>query len=450
MVTVSKQITRLEHSAIKLTVTVAKHDVCSEYDKLITDYCKTIAIPGFRKGKVPKAVLEKKLGDSLKDEVLNCLLDKASGSIFDDPQFPPQDRPLSYSSPAIEERPVFDLNADMVFSIVYDVFPQVTMGQWQGLEIEVPDVSIADEDINRELEHIRERNAVVQDKSGGGSADKGDVVTVNYAELTESGEIEAGTERQDFVFTLGSGHNLFKFDEDIIAMKKGETKDIIKAYPEDFEDKDLAGKTKRIRVSLTALKEKRFPALDDDFAQDIDEKYHTLEDLKNSIRERFAKDMEERLRDFKLNALIEKIMETTPVDLPESMIRFQLENQWRNLVRQMNVPADTMTPKEADEVFEQWRPDVRKRLHSRLIVETLVHNLGFAVSDEEKKARIRYIAAASNNPVEEVTAYYDKEETRRYLEEEIQEQKLFERLLAENRVKLGDKKNYLEFIGNNG
>ena len=448
--TVSKQITRLEHSAIKLTVTVAKHDVCSEYDKLITDYCKDLALPGFRKGKVPKTVLEKKLGDSFKDEILNHLLEKFSASIFDDPQFPPRDRPLSYSSPIIEEKPVLDLNADMVFSIVYDVFPQVSLVQWQGLEIEAPDPEVTEEDINRELERIRERNAVVQDKNDGDAANSGDVVTVNYAELTESGEIEAGTERQDFVFTLGSGHNLFKFDEAIIAMKKGETKDIIKTYPEDFEDQNLAGKTKKIRVSLTALKEKRFPVLDDDFAQDIDEKYHTLEDLKNSIRERFAKDMEERLREFKLNALLEKIMETTPVDLPESMIRFQLENQWRNLARQMNMSADASALQGADQVFEQWRPEARKKLHSRLIVETLIGDLGFTVSDEEKKARIEYIAAASASSVEEISAYYDKEETREYLEEEIKEQKLFERLLAENRVKLGDKKNYLEFMGNNG
>jgi trigger factor len=435
---------------IKLTITIPKHEVCSEYEKLVTNYCKSLPVPGFRRGKVPKAVLEKKFGDTLRGETLSSLLENASDTIFDDPQFPQNDRPLSYSDPVIEKQPVLDLNNDLVFSLLYDVFPQVNLGKWQGFEVEVPDVSVTEEDIHEELERIRERNAVVQDKNDGDSAAKGDVVTINYAELTGAGEVEAGSERQDFVFTLGSGHNLFKFDEDIIGMKKGETRTVEKTYPESFEYEELAGKTKNIRISLTALKEKLFPVLDDDFAQDVDEKYHTLDELKNSIRQRLTKDLEKHLRNLKLTSLLDKIMETTPVDLPESMIRYQLEIQWKNLAHQMNMPADVLTTRftkaNADELFDQWRPDTRKSLQGRLIMNTLIEELGFTASDEEKKAHIAYIAATNGSSTEEVVAHYNKEGERDYLEDEIKEQKLFERLLAENHVKLGNKKNYFEFI----
>jgi trigger factor len=456
MVTVSKEINRLEHSAIKLTLKVEKDEVCSQYDHIVRDYCKSIQIPGFRKGKVPKAVLERKFGDSLKGDVLNHLLEKVMMEVFDDESFPKEDRPLPYSTPQIQEEPVLDLGADLIFSVIYDVFPGVPIGQWKGLEVEVPEVQITDGDIQQELEKIRDRNAIVQDKDDDAPAATGDVVTVNYSELTDTGEVEAGTERQDFVFTIGSGHNLFKFDDDILGMKKGSSRDIEKTYPEDFDHKDLAGKTKKIRVSLTALKEKKLPDLDDEFAQDVDEKYKTLDDLKASIKDRFAKHLEDRLRAVKIDKILEKIMETTPVDLPESMIRFQLDSRWRELSRRMNMPAEDMAKVlqnptgEVANLLEAWRPDAIRLLHSRLIVETLVKDLNLEASEEEVKAQIETIANDAGSPLEEVKAYYEKETMREYLEGEIKERKFFNLLLMENTVKAGDTKNYLEFMEKNG
>lgn len=459
MVTVSKELTRLEHSAVKLTLTVAKDEVCSEYDKIVTDYCKSIQIPGFRKGKAPKAVLERKLGDSLKGDVLSRLLEQAIAAVFEDEQFPKEERPLPYSTPHITEEPALDLEADLVFSVVYDVLPTVNLGQWTGLEVEVPDAGITDEDISRELEIIQERNAIVLDKDDDTPAATGDVVTVNYSELTDAGEVQAGTERQDFVFTLGSGYNLFKFDDDILGMQKDESKDIEKTYPEDVEDKDLAGKTKKIRVHLTAVKEKKLPDLDDDFAQDVDEKYQTLGDLKNSIQERLSRELEERIQNIKINALLEKIMETTPVDLPESMIRFQIDTRWRNLARRANMPVENLmklmeNPSgDMANLIAGWRPEAIRALHSRVIVETLIKDLGIEASEEEVQKQMESIANSSGSSPEEVKEYYEKEGMREYLEEDVKEKKLFERLLAENRITLGEKKNYfelIEFTGNAG
>lgn len=257
--TISKEITRLEHSAIKLTITVNKEDLKAEYDQIVADYRKTLQIPGFRKGKVPETVLERKFGDSLKAETLARILDRSVTEIFEDPTFPEADRPLPYSTPEVQDEPKLDLEADLVFSVVYDVLPQITLGTWQGLAVAIPDVKITDEDIHRELEVIRERNAIVFDKDDEAGAATGDVVTIQYSELSDTGEPIPGTERQDFVFTLGSGHTIYHLDDDMIGMKRGETRDIEKTYPEDFYDMDLAGKTKKIRVGLTALKEKDLP-----------------------------------------------------------------------------------------------------------------------------------------------------------------------------------------------
>jgi trigger factor len=195
-VTVTKDIQRLEHSSVKLTLTVGKEDVLSQYDQIIANYSKTVQIPGFRKGKAPKEVLVRKFGDALKGEALGHIIEKAITETFEDEALAKADRPLPYSSPQLDGEPSLELGSDLVFSVTYDVLPQVTVGPWKGLEVEVPDAAVTDEDLDRELEVLRDRNAIVLDKDDDAPAAAGDVVTVNYQELSESGEPLAGTERE--------------------------------------------------------------------------------------------------------------------------------------------------------------------------------------------------------------------------------------------------------------
>jgi trigger factor len=455
-VPVSKEITRLEHSALKLTVTVGKEESRSQYDELLAGYSKRIQIPGFRKGKVPQDILERKFGDALKEEALGKILEKSLTELFEDESFPKEDQPLPYSTPQVQDEPALDFEKDLVFSVVYDVLPKITVGPWKGLEAEVPDVKVADEDINRELEEIRERNAIVLDRDDGAPAAKDDVVTVNYRELSDTGEPVAGTEREDFVFTLGSGYNLYRFDDEVTGMKKGETKDIEKSYPEDYAEKELAGKTKKIRVTLTALKEKKLPDLDDDLAQDVDEKYKTLEDLKANIRDRLTKNLDNKLREITVSKLLEKILEATPVDVPESMIRVELDSRWRNMARQFNLPAEELekllgrTGKTPDALLEEWRPNAVKALQSRLIVETLIRDLALEASDEELEKEFEILAADTGSTLEDIKKYYEQDNMKEYLREDIKERKLFDLFMAENTIKKGKVEKYLDLMVNNG
>jgi trigger factor len=453
-VSVSKEITRLEHSAVKLTVTIKNEDVRAHYDELVKEYVKTIQIPGFRKGKVPREVLERKFGAALKDEALNKIFGKTITEIFEDEAFPKEDQPLPYSTPRVEDEPVLEFDKDLTFSVVYDVLPRLAVGPWKGLEVEVPDAEIGDEDLKRELDEIRERNAIVIDRNDGDKAVKNDVVTLDYHEL-DGGSPLAGSERQDFVFTLGTGYNLYDFDSDIIGMKKGETKDITKTFPENYTHKDYAGKTVTVRVTLTALKEKKLPELDDDLAQDVDEKFTTLEDLKNNIREKLGKNLKKQIRDITVSKILEKVMETTPIDLPESMLRLELDSRWRNLARRFNLPPETLernminAGNDPEKIREEWKGDAEKALKSRLIVETLMRDLKLEVSAEETENEIETVAAESGASLDEVKKYYEQENAREYFEEEIKEHKLFDMFLAENKIKKGKKKTYLEIMSNN-
>jgi trigger factor len=452
-VAISKEFEGLEKSALKLTLKVQQEDVRSRYDDLLTKYSKDLQIPGFRKGKAPKDVLIRKLGSGLKQEALGTIVEEALTEVFSDKSLAREYRPLPYSTPKLQEEPALDLDADLIFSVVYDVLPKVTIGQWNGFTVVVPDAEISEEDINHELEHIRERNAIVLDKDEDAPAEKGDVVTVDYSELNEEGGVIPGTERQDFVFTLGSENNIFKFDNEIIGMKKYETKDIEKSYPEDFADKDLAGKSKKLRVDLSALKVKQLPALDDDLAQDVDEKYNTLDDLKNNLRDSLQKNLEDYLMSIKINSILQKIMENTPVDIPESMMRIELDSMWKNFMRRVGLTDEQVddnlknNPSLKDEMIDKMRPNAAKALHSRLIVETLIQDLGLEASAEDIEDEIQRLAKQHGSTPDYIREYYENGEANENLKEAVKERKLYDRLLAENTIEIGEKKKYTEITG---
>lgn len=454
---VAKEITRLENSAVQLTVTVDKDDVRGQYDEIVTDYTRKVLIPGFRKGKVPKDVLVRKFGDALKDEALNRIIGKSVQELLETPETLGEDlKPLPYTEPELQGEPKFDPENDLTFSVVYDVLPKAEIPQWQGTEIEIPDAEIGKEDIDRELESIRDRNALILDRDDNAGAAKNDVATVTYRELNEQGETIPGSERADYVFTLGSGMVAYKFDDDILDMKKGESREFDKTFPDDYEDPVLAGKTKKFKITLTALKEKKLPGLDDDLAQDVNEKFQTLDDLKNDIKDKLGKKLETRTRELKTKAFLEKILEKTDIAVPESMMRMELDSRWNSLARRFKVSSDQLLAmfnagsKGYDEVLNEWRPDAKKALQSRIIVETMMKNMNIEVSDEELEKEFETLAANAELKTDDVKNYYEQGNMTEYLKEDIREKKLFDAVFSEITVKKGEKRKFLDLMGNNG
>jgi trigger factor len=432
-VAITKEIKRLEKSNISLSVTVPKEDVRSHYNEMIGEYTKNMQLPGFRKGKVPQEVLERKFGDALKDDALGRIMESSLQEIFKEENLSRNERPLPYSTPELQGKPVFDLENDLQFSVIYDVLPEVKIGQWKGLKVDYPYAEVEKKDIDKELEEIRERNAIVMDRDDSASAKKGDVVTIDYQIYEENGEAKPDMQRKDFVFTIGSGTNVYKFDDDITGMKKGETKEFTKKFEKDHVEPALAGNSRKIQVTLTSLKEKRFPDLDDDLAQDVDEKFKTLDDLKNNIKEKLTKNLEFRLREKKLNALLKKIMENTPVTLPESMIKAEVEGRWRRIARYYNANPETIAQMMGgDGKDKEWREAAEKSLHSRLIIETLMEEQKIEVSDDDVENEFASIAAANGAEIDEVKKHYN-EEAVFYLKEDIREKKITDMMFAENR-----------------
>jgi trigger factor len=188
----------------------------------------------------------------------------------------------------------------------------------------------------------------------------------------------------------------------------------------------------------------------------VDEKYKTLDDLKNSIKQRLEKNMDRRLRELKINKLLEKIMENTPVTLPESMVRVELDGRLRNLAQRFGTDANKLMQMLSqsgdglDDIEGKWRPSAERALHSRLILETLMEEQHIEANDDDIESEMKTIADESDMPLEEAQSRFGDEKSLEYIRENIRERKIFDLLLSKNTVTYGSKVNYLDLIGNNG
>ena len=453
---VTKEISKLENSAVKLTATIAKEDVVSGYNKNISKYAKNVQLPGFRKGHVPVKVLEQKYGDSLKQEVLADLIDESLNQIFAEEESK-DIRPLPYTQPRLDgdKLPEFSTDKYLTFSVVYDVFPSVEVKNFSKIEVKEPQVEIGEKELNEELKAIQERNAVVIDKKEGEPVEKDNIVTIDYKELDDSGTAIPGSEREGFVFTVGTGENIYKIDDEIVGMKKDETKEISKTYDAKEENKDLAGKTKKISVTVKAIKLRNLPALDDELAQDVSEKYKTLDDLKKDISKGLESAKNRKIAELKSQSLLEQLVEKNPIVLPKSMIQAEMESRWRMMAQQFQTTPEQLekmisaSGQSKENMLTQWTGDAEKMLKSRLIVDALIREKNIAVTPEEVEAEFAKIADESGSTIEEVKEHYKDARAKEYIIDEIKENKLYDELYKQVKVSKGDKVKFADLFKNN-
>ena len=446
----TKEFTSLEKSAVKLTVTIGKKEVEEAYKSTLSKYVKSAQIPGFRKGHVPASVLERKYGESIKADTISELIDESFKQIFDEET---DNKPLPYAQPIMENAPDMDITKDLTYTVTYDIFPKVSVKDFSGISYKEPQVTIGDADIKEELKNMQERNALVVEKKDGVVA-KDDIVTINYCELDDNGNKIEGTDREDFVFTVGTGENIYKIDDEIIGMKKDETKSITKKYKKDDPDEELAGKTKNISVTIKAVKIRDLPALDDDFAQDCNEKYKTLDDLKADIKRNMETAVSRRIKELKNNDILSQLIEKNKFDIPASMLDMELKGRWDMMAQQFQTTPEQLDKMIAasgqtkEAMLKEWTGDSEKMLKSRIIVDSLIRDRNISVTPEEIEAQYAVIAEQGGMSVEEVKKHYEDPRSKEYLIDDTKENKLFEQIYSEIKISKGEKKSFKELFEN--
>lgn len=354
-------------------------------------------------------------------------------------------KPLPYSIPELQENDTkLDFNNDYTYSVVYDVFPEIKVGTYTDLEIEVPDAKVLKKDEDRELEKLRDQNSTVIEKENGKAA-KEDIVTINYVELDEEGNEKEGTAREDYVFTIGTGYNIYKLDDDIIGMGKGEEKIL---------EKELDGKKVKVKVTVTAIKEKQLPELDDELAQDISDKYETIKDLRADLKKTLKKELDEKMKEIKTDRLLSKIAETSEIPLPESMIKAELENSWHNFIMQSQMQEDqllqilAMQGKTKEALLEEWRESAKKTLRYQLIMNKIIEEEKIEASEKEIDDEIKHQAESSSQKYEDFKEIIEKNNYSDHIAADVKNRKLVDFLLSKNKFTKGDKVDFIDLVQN--
>ena len=439
---VTKEIEKLEHSAAKLTVTVAKKDVAESYKETLGKYTKQVQLPGFRKGHVPASVLERKYGEQIKMEAASDLIDKSLNEIFSD-ENEAENRPLPYAQPKMDEMPAFDTSKDFTYTVTYDVFPKVEIKDFNGVAVKEPQVTIGDAELQEELKGIQERNAIVKDKDDDGKVEKDNIVTINIVEKDNEGKEIESTKRDGFTFTVGTLEDVYKIDDEILGMKKDETKEI---------SKEEEGKTKKYTVKVTQIKIRNLPALDDDLAQDVSEKFKTLDDLKKDITKKLEIAKDRKINEVKINDLLSQLIEKNPFELPASMLSAELDGRWRMMAQQFQTTPEELdrivlaSGQKKEDMLKEWTGDAEKMLKSRIIVDSLMKAKNISVTPEEIEAEYQKIADDNGLSLDEVKNHYSDPRAKEYLIDEAKEQKLYKDIFAEIKVSKGDKTSFADLM----
>jgi trigger factor len=445
-VNTTREVTLLDNAQVKMRITVPGEDVRREHDAIVKDYCDHAHLKGFRKGKVPADVMIRKLGSSLADQTRAQVLEKAVEEAFEQAE----QKPFPYANPEVKADDPVEPGKDWTFEVTYDTFPVVELGPYTGIEVEEPSWQVDDEDIGRELKSVQEQNALFTDKEQAVVA-KGDIANIDYVEL-EAGAEKTATRRQAFVFEVGTGYNYYRIDDEMVGLAKGETRDLTKVYPADAENKDLAGRSVTLRVTVNSVKEKRLPELNDELAQDISEKFKTLDDLKADIRTKLEAAVKATLRSGAINAVLARVVEASKIPLPRSLIEYQLDSMWRDYVRETRIDEERLVAllreqgRDPAAMRAEMTPAAEQRARLQLVISEISKREHIGVEEAEIEAEIGRQAEARRVEAKDLRETLSKNDLIDTLAGNLRLEKLYDHILSKTTIRTAGTKKVLDIL----
>jgi trigger factor len=392
---------KIEKNQGVLTVEVAADRVDAALDKAFKKVAAKVNVPGFRKGKVPRAMFEKRFGvESLYQDALDILLPEAYMEAVQETGIDPIDRP---------EVDVQEMGKGQVlkFTAKVQVKPEVTLGDYKGLELPAASSEVTAEDIENELNQLQQRHAeltVVEE----GAAQNGDVTVIDFEGFKDGVPFEGG-KAEKYSLELGSNSFIPGFEEQIVGMAKGEEKDINVTFPENYHSEELKGQAVTFHIVLHDIKRKNLPALDDEFAKDVSE-FDTLEEFKQDIAKRLQERKEQNAQREKENAVVAKASEAAEVEIPSVMIENEVESMladFENRLKQQGMNLDMyfqFSGQTKDELKVQMQGDAEKRVRQNLVLEAIAKAEGIEATDEDLNEELEKLASQFQRSVEEIRA----------------------------------------------
>ena len=397
----------LENNTAKFTITV---DAAKFEDAIKKAYEKKkgeFSVPGFRKGKVPQNMVEKMYGAGVfYEEAANICMPEA------------YDEAATESGLEIVSRPEVDVTQiekgkDFIFTATVALKPEVELGEYKGVEVETTPVEVTDEDIEAEINKVREQNSrivPVEDRA----IEDGDIANINFEGFIDGVAFDGG-KGEDYALTIGSHSFIDTFEEQLIGKNVGDKVDVNVTFPEQYQAAELAGKPATFKVEILSIKKKELPEVDEDFVQDISE-FDTVDEYKEDVKKTITERKENAAKVEKENKIIEKIIEDSKMEIPDAMVDEQARMMVNEMAQNMQAQGFTiqqymqMTGLTAETMAEQMKPQALKRIQSRLVLEAIAAAENIEISDENVDEQLQKMAENYQMEFETLKGYMGENE----------------------------------------
>ena len=395
----SLQVERLEKNMAKLTIEVPAEELEKALQNAYLKNRKQISAPGFRKGKVPRQMIEKMYGPEIfYDDAANALIPDAYAAAVDECELELVSRPAISIEKIAKGEP-------FVFTAEVAVKPEVTLGQYKGIEVEKEDTSATEEELQAALNKEQESNSrtiTVEDRA----VQDGDMTVIDFEGFADGTAFEGG-KGTDYPLTIGSGAFIPGFEEQLIGAEIGKEVEVNVTFPEEYHAKDLAGKPAVFKCTVKEIKVKELPELDDEFAKDVSE-FDTLEEYKADLKKKLEEKKAEEAKGRKEDAVIEKIIEGASMEIPDAMVETQAEQLVDDFAQRLQMQGMSMdqymqyTGAGMEAMIERMKPQAVKRIQSRLVLEAVAAAEQIEIGEDEIEEEIGRMAEAYKMEVEKV------------------------------------------------
>ena len=385
----SVQVEKLEHNMAKLTIEVPETELEAAIEKAYQKQKKSISLPGFRKGKAPRVMIEKMYGKGV-------FLEDAAKSLI----------PVQYSMAAgesgleIVSQPTIDVTQlepgkPFIFTAEVAVKPEVTLGEYKGVEVEKQNTEVLDEEVDAEIFKERESNSRMIDVEDR-AVENGDTVNLDFEGFVD-GEAFEGGKGEGYPLVIGSNTFIPGFEEQLIGANIDEEKEVNVTFPEDYQAEELKGKAAVFKCKVNRIQKKELPEVDDEFAKDVSE-FDTLEEYKADIRKKLAEEKEKDAQRAKEDAVINKIIETSEMDIPDAMVDAQIDQMADDFGRRMQSQGLSLeqyfqfTGLTMEKLRDELKPQALKRIQTRLVLEKIAEVEDIQPTDEQVDEEIAKMA----------------------------------------------------------
>ena len=379
----SLQVEKLEKNMAKLTIEVSAEDLEKAMQAAYQKAKGRITLPGFRKGKAPRKMIEQMYGKGI-------FLEDAANALI-----PEHYIDVTQAEPG----------KAFIFTAEVAVKPEVTLGEYKGVEVPKSETEVTDEDVEAELKKEQEKNSrtvTVEDRG----AENGDITTIDFEGFVD-GEAFEGGKGTDYPLTLGSGSFIPGFEDQLVGAKEGDHVEVKVTFPEEYQAKELAGKEAVFQCDVKKVEAKELPELDDDFAQDASE-FDTLAEYKEDIKKNLTEKKEKEARAAKENAAVDKAIENAQMEIPDAMLNTQVRQMLDDFSRRMQSQGLTMeqyfqfTGMTLEKMQEEMKPQALKRIQTRLVLEKIAEVENIQPTDEEVEEEFKKMADAYKMEVEKI------------------------------------------------